>query len=123
MNVYDIAHDLARAVKDSQEMTILKKAMADIESNADAKQMLDDFRQRQADVQRQIMSGETPASDEMENMEKLYEIINMNPTIRNMLEAERRLSIVMEDIQRILSEPLKEIYLIDADDEFSSSQS
>jgi cell fate (sporulation/competence/biofilm development) regulator YlbF (YheA/YmcA/DUF963 family) len=108
MNVYDKAHELARALRESNELKELQLLNNQIQADADSKRMLDGFRHKQAELQQKMMSGEMPAPEEMQQMEKLYEVINMNPALRGIFDAERRLSVVMEDIHRIISEPLQE---------------
>jgi cell fate (sporulation/competence/biofilm development) regulator YlbF (YheA/YmcA/DUF963 family) len=56
-----------------------------IQADADSKRMLDDFRQREAELQQTMMSGEMPAKEEMDKLEKLYEVISLNPSLRRCL--------------------------------------
>jgi cell fate (sporulation/competence/biofilm development) regulator YlbF (YheA/YmcA/DUF963 family) len=109
MNIYDKAYELARALRESSEIKELKQLNEQIKEDADSKRMLDDFRQRQMELQQKMMSGEMPSQEEMGKMEKLYEVINLNPSLRGIFEAERRLSVIMEDVQRIISEPLQDV--------------
>jgi cell fate (sporulation/competence/biofilm development) regulator YlbF (YheA/YmcA/DUF963 family) len=109
MNVYDKAYELARALKESVELKELKQAKAQIDADPDTKRMFDDFRERQMELQKKMMSGEMPPKEDMEKMEKLYEVVGLNPAIRKLFEAERRLSVIMEDVQRIIAEPLGDV--------------
>jgi cell fate (sporulation/competence/biofilm development) regulator YlbF (YheA/YmcA/DUF963 family) len=110
MNVYDKAHELARAFKESGEFKEVRQANDRVSADPDAKRMLEDFRGKQMELQQKMMTGEMPPKDEMEKMEKQFEVINMNTDIRKLFEAERRLSVVMEDIQKIIAEPLQDIF-------------
>jgi cell fate (sporulation/competence/biofilm development) regulator YlbF (YheA/YmcA/DUF963 family) len=109
MNIYDKAYDLARALRESNELKEMKQLNEQIEGDPDGKRMLDDFRQRQIELQQKMLSGEMPSQEEMEKMEKLYEVISLNPSLRRLFEAERRMGVIMEDVQRIISEPLQEV--------------
>ncbi len=71
--------------------------------------MFDDFRKRQYDIQQQLVSGQSLSPETSENMDKLYQAVNSNPLIRQMYEAENRLSVIMDDIQRIITEPIREV--------------
>lgn len=110
MNIYDKAHELAKALKETPEFIELKQAKQAIEADPDAKRMLQDFRTQQVELQEKMMAGEMPPQEEMEKAEKLFQILNMNPIINSMFDAERRLSVIMQDINRIITEPLEEIY-------------
>ncbi|WP_068496986.1 YlbF family regulator [Paenibacillus kribbensis] len=110
MNIYDKAHDLAKALKESKEVEEITAAMKLIETDPEAKQMLNDFRQRQMEVQQRMMSGDMPAQEEMEKMEKLFEVLSLNLNIRRLFDAERRLSVIIEDVNKIISDSLQHLY-------------
>ncbi len=110
MNVYDKAHDLARAIKESSEVADITSAMKLVDADPDSKRMLDNFRQNQIDLQQQMMTGEMPPPEEMEKMEKLFEVLNLNLGIRRLFDAERRLSVVIEDVNKIITDSLSQLY-------------
>lgn len=110
MNVYDKAYELAKALKESGDYRDTLEATRKVDADPEAKRMLDDFRQRQMEIQQRMMSGDMPPKEEMEKLEKIFEVINMNPEVRKLFDAERRLSVIMEDVQKIISEPLREIF-------------
>ncbi|MGM1047924.1 MAG: YlbF family regulator [Bacillota bacterium] len=110
MNIYDKANDLAKAMKESQEVQEITSAMKLIEADPESKQMLDNFRERQMEVQQRIMTGDMPSQEEMEKMEKLFEVLSLNLNIRRLFDAERRLSIIIEDVNKIISDSLQHLY-------------
>ena len=110
MNIYDKANELAKAMKESQEVQEITSAMKLIDADPESKQMLDNFRQRQMEVQQRIMSGDMPSQEEMEQMEKLFEVLSLNLNIRRLFEAERRLSVIIEDVNKIISDSLQHLY-------------
>lgn len=110
MNIYDKAHDLAKAIKESSEVEDIRNAMKLVDADPEAKAMLDNFRQGQMELQQRMMSGEMPPQEEMEKMEKLFEVLNMNLGIRRLFDAERRLSVVIEDVNKIITESLSTLY-------------
>jgi len=114
MNIYDKAHELAKAIKESSEVADIGSALKLVEADPQGKEMLDNFRQSQVELQQRMMSGEMPPQEEMEKMEKLYEVLNLNLGIRRLFEAERRLSVVIEDVNKIISDSLQQLYGADA---------
>ncbi|UNK17285.1 YlbF family regulator [Paenibacillus sp. N3/727] len=110
MNIYDKANDLAKAMKESQEVQEITSALKLIEADPESKQMLDNFRERQMEVQQRIMTGDMPSQEEMEKMEKLFEVLSLNLNIRRLFDAERRLSIIIEDVNKIISDSLQHLY-------------
>ncbi|MEK5641120.1 hypothetical protein BK138_15540 [Paenibacillus rhizosphaerae] len=110
MNIYDKAHDLAKALKESSEVQEISSAMSLIEADPESKQMLEDFRQRQMEIQQRMMSGDMPSQEEMEKMEKLFDVLSLNLNIRRLFEAERRLSTIIEDVNKIIADSLQHLY-------------
>jgi cell fate (sporulation/competence/biofilm development) regulator YlbF (YheA/YmcA/DUF963 family) len=110
MNVYDKAYELARGIKESTEYIDMKQLNDKIAADTEAKRVLDDFRARQVELQQRMMSGDMPPKEDMEKMEKMYEVIILNPEIRKLFEVERRLSVIMDDLQRIITEPIQDMY-------------
>ncbi|WP_433943874.1 YlbF family regulator [Paenibacillus sp. SN-8-1] len=110
MNIYDKAHELAQALKDSQEVQEITAAVKLIDADPDSKRMLDDFRNRQNELQQRMMSGDMPSPEEMENMEKQFEVLSLNLNIRRLFDAERRLSVIIQDVNKIIADSLQHLY-------------
>jgi cell fate (sporulation/competence/biofilm development) regulator YlbF (YheA/YmcA/DUF963 family) len=111
MSIHDKAHELAKAIKESTEVADITNAMKLVETDPEAKAMLDNFRNGQLELQQRMMSGDMPPQEEMEKMEKLFEVLNMNLGIRRLFDAERRLSVVIEDVNKIITESLSQLYV------------
>lgn len=109
MSVHEKANDLANALKESSEFNDMKQAVQDIEANPEAKQMMEDFKVKQQELQQKMMSGQQPAEDEMKQMESQFEVINMNEDVKKIFDAERRFGAIMEDVNKIMSEALQGI--------------
>lgn len=110
MNIYDKAHDLAAALKDSPEVAEITEAMKLVDTDASSKEMLDRFRENQNEVQQRMMTGQMPEPEEMEKMEKQFELLNQNPNIARLFDAERRLSIIIQDVNKIITDSLQHLY-------------
>ncbi|MDQ0897010.1 MULTISPECIES: YlbF family regulator [unclassified Paenibacillus] len=107
MNVHDKAYELAKAIKESREYKDMKEFRSIINGDASSKSLLEDFRNRQNELQQKMAGGDMPPQEDMEQLQKLYEELALNPRINQLFDAERRLSIVLEDVQRIIAEPLE----------------
>ncbi|NLC10849.1 MAG: YlbF family regulator [Firmicutes bacterium] len=106
MNVYDRAHALARAIKESPQLKKYQEAKERLDKDSAAKEMLTDFRKKQMEMQKQKLSGLEISEEQKERLSKLYEIINMNLTVKNFLGAENQLLVMVQDIYKIIGEPL-----------------
>lgn len=56
------------------------------------------------------MQGETPGQEEIEQMNELLEKVKQEPLLATYVELEQRLSVLMGDVQRIISEPLQKLF-------------
>lgn len=104
MNIYDKAHELARLLKNSPEVNEYKKMMDKIKENEENKKIIEDLRKKEFEVYSKQLQGVQITKEEMEAINNLYGIVQHNSVIREYLEAERRFSIMWQDIIRILGE-------------------
>ncbi|WP_435921810.1 YlbF family regulator [Paenibacillus sp. DYY-L-2] len=110
MNIYDKANELAKALRESKEVEEINAAMKLVDSDPESKRMMDDFRTQQNDLQQRMMAGDMPSPEEMEKMEKLFEVLSLNLNIRRLFEAERRLSVIIQDVNKIITDSLQHLY-------------
>ncbi|NBI28270.1 YlbF family regulator [Chengkuizengella marina] len=107
MNIYDKAHELAKALKESDEVKQLNEARVEIDKNEEASKMLQDFTNIQNELQQKMMSGEQPSEEEMEKIQKMYEVLQLNPLLSKLFETEQRISVIVQDVHKIINEPLQ----------------
>lgn len=109
-NVHDLAHQLAKALKSSPEYVGLLQAKQKINTEETSKKMFEHLQQVQMELQMKQMQGQNPTQEELENYQKLFADVQLNPTISQYLHAEKRFAVMMEDINKIMGEPLQELY-------------
>ncbi len=109
MNPYDRAHELVRAIQDSEAFRSMKAAKGKIEPDEQAKRMLNDFHMKQLEFERKQLMGEEPTQSEQEGLQKLYDVLQLHEPVREYLLAEYQLGVLMQDIQKILGEALKDV--------------
>lgn len=105
-NVYDLAHQLARALKNSQEYKEYAQKKNDLYKDEKNKKMVEDFREKVIDIQVKKMSGKEVSQEELDSVKKLEDILRLNPTINEFLIAEYRYSKLIEDISKIIGEAI-----------------
>ncbi len=107
VNPYDAAHNLARALKDSQEFQRFHQLRGSVEKDPKVKDMLDDFRRRQFELQAAQVMGKEPDPTTMEAAERLGEILSQHPGVGDYFQAELRLAQLLADIQKIIAEAVE----------------
>lgn len=110
MTIHDQAHALAKALRESKEVEEITSAMRIINGDPESKRMLEEFRERQTEVQQRMMTGDMPSQEEMEQMEKLFDTLSLNLSIRRLFEAEQNLSVIIQDVNQIISDSLQHLY-------------
>ncbi len=110
MNPYDAAHALAKALRESTEFKELKEAQTNLKADSAALNMLIDFRKEQFELQKQQLSGIEVAPEQKEKLEKLFEVISMNTLIKNFMQLEYRVAVLLQDVQKTIGEATDEIF-------------
>ncbi|NMA91857.1 MAG: YlbF family regulator [Firmicutes bacterium] len=107
MNPYDLAHRLSKALKDSPQFANIRRAQEKIKGDPGAREMLMDFRNKQLQLQRQIIAGQEVTKEQEKELEKLHSIINMNLHVKEFIEAEYRLGTLMKDMEKIITDSVR----------------
>jgi len=107
MSVYDLSHRLARLLKESNEYSSYLEIKKKVMSNSKTKEMLLNFQKEQFKLQSKAVSGQEFTEEEKEKFNKLMEIVKLNNDIQKYMDAEYRMSIMLNDIQEILFSDLE----------------
>ena len=106
-NIHDMARELAAALKESDEYISYMDAKEKASRNPELTDMLNDFQEKQFELQRKQIAGEGPGPEYMEQIQKLYGILMTDPLAASYIQAEVRFSLMVNDIYQILGEAVK----------------
>jgi len=106
-NVYDIAHELARSLKETDQYKDYAAAKAKIDANPDLSKMIEDFQKQSLELQTKQMTGEEPDTALMEQFQKMYQIVLTDPLAAEYMQKQMSLSQIVSDLYGILGEALK----------------
>ncbi|MDD5823653.1 MAG: YlbF family regulator [Firmicutes bacterium] len=106
MNVYDEAHNLAKAIKESNEYRDFDMLRSEVEKDAQLSEMMSQMQQLQIAVQTAQMTGQTPDPSTMSQFQSLYTMLAANPTAAQYLQAQLRLSVMVKDVLEILGDAI-----------------
>ncbi|MEN1970466.1 YlbF family regulator [Lentibacillus sp. N15] len=109
-NIYDSAYDLEQAIRESDEFKGLKDAYEIVMNDPASKQMFDNFRNTQMELQEKQMQGEDISEEEVEKARHIVELVQQHETISKLMEHEQRLNVVINDVSQIITKPLEELY-------------
>ena len=105
---YDKAHDLAHAMRESEEYKELMAAQEAVKADSVATGLVRTFMAQQMQWEYAKLSGAPEADDLQKKQEELMPQIQANTAAANYLQAQMRWSQVSNDIYKIISEPITE---------------
>lgn len=100
---YDLAHQLAKQLKESPEYLAYRKAREAIEKDEKNKKMLKEYKKKEFAARMQIYAGKKD-SEEVKEYQNMGLVLQYNKDITEYLMAEYRMNQVMSDIFKILGD-------------------
>ena len=110
INIYNEINALEATFRKTAEFEALQEAVAVVKADEDALKLFQSFRKVQMDLQQKQMAGEELLEDELVYAQKTAQLAQQNEKILAMLEAEMKLSSVIEEVNRILVKPVQALY-------------
>ena len=104
MNVYDEAHNLARAIKESNEFKEFDRMRKEVEQDADVSAMLGELQKLQIELQTAQMTGSQPGPETMSRVQALSTMLATKPLAAKFMQTEAAFSVMMNDVFRIIGE-------------------
>ncbi|MDA8441579.1 MAG: YlbF family regulator [Peptococcaceae bacterium] len=108
MTAYDLAHALAKELSTGEEYQAFAAAKAKVKQDDANTKMLADFQIKQFEAQQYQLMGQEISREKQQELERLYSLLSLNPTIKEYLETEFRFNRLITDVQKILSEAVPE---------------
>ncbi len=105
-NVYNEAHKLAKAIKESEEYRTYTEKKEIVYSNEKNKEMVENFMNKVLEIQMEQLSGKEVDQEKVEKLNKLEEVLMLNPTIKEFFAAQLRFSQMVQDINTIIGEAI-----------------
>ena len=109
-NIYDLAYELEKALKNSQEYTTLQAKYEETRKDPAAKKLFDQFRNIQMKLQEKQMTGQNISQNEVQEAQSVAAMVQQNPKIVQLMDAEQQMSIAINEVNKIVMKPLDELY-------------
>ncbi len=107
-NPYDKAHELARAIKDSDIFRSYMAARDEIEAIPEYKEKIFQLREKQMEINRAQVLGQEPSSHLMQELTLEFAKLNQQKEIASFFEAEARFIQMFNDVQEIIQKSIKD---------------
>lgn len=112
-NIYDIAYDLEKTLREEPAFLELKKAYEAVKTDEEASALFTEFTSMQQEIQAKQMSGEDLTDEYIAQAQDVAGRATTNEWIQKMMTSEQQLSVLIEDINKIIIKPLQEMYAQD----------
>lgn len=106
MYVYDQAHVLAKAIRETEEYKSLKRQKEKIDGDPALAKMFTQYRNQQFYIQKLQFMGQQVPEETAKKFGQMHDIVIANQVLKTFLEAEQRFGVIMTDIQKILVDGL-----------------
>ena len=110
MSVYDTATKLASENKNSKEYLDFVDNMKIIKKNKNYENLLSEYKKTQYNLQIATMNNKKLDKKTLKNMEEIQNKIRHNDQIYNYILSEEKFNIMMDNINKIIANTIKEDY-------------
>jgi cell fate (sporulation/competence/biofilm development) regulator YlbF (YheA/YmcA/DUF963 family) len=109
-NPYDQAQALVQSLQSTPEYQELKQVQDAIEQNETLKNMLNQYRTIQVEIQTMHLQGRQPTEEVEQKVNQLTQMIEGIPLLKQYLDAEQKFGEIFQDIQQIVMQPVLDLY-------------
>lgn len=106
MNVYDEAHNLARAIKESNEFIQFDNIRKEVDKDETVSNMLKDLQAKQMEIQAAQMTGKEVDPELFSQLQSLSAMIATKPLASQYIQAEGAFSVMINDVFAILGDAM-----------------
>ena len=104
MNIYDQAHALARALKETDEYREYQRLKDVAMENETQKALIEEYKRLQFQLQVSMAGGNSPDPAEIERLQKIAGVLQLSPDASSYILAEYRFQKLLADIYKILGD-------------------
>ena len=106
MNVYDEAHSLARAIRESNEFREFDRMRKEVDKDKECSDMLKELTELQMQLQTAQLSGQQPDKDVFARFQSLSTMVMTKPLAAQYLQAQMAIATMMNDVFGIVGEAI-----------------
>ncbi len=107
MNVYDEAHSLAKAIRESNEFKEFDRMRKAVDADKETSDMLKELTELQMQLQTAQLTGQQPDKDTFARFQSLNTMAMTKPLAMQYLQAQFALATMMNDVFGIVGEAIK----------------
>jgi len=109
-NIYDTANQLEREIRGMEQFQALSASFSKLKEDASAYAVFKEFQEFQLTMQKKVSDGQEMTDEDAEKAQALTEKIQEQSLIADLMQTEQAFSLVLNDLNRIIMTPLRELY-------------
>lgn len=110
VNIYDDLNNLEATFRQTDEFAEVEQAIETVVADEEAAKLFKAFREVQVELQQKQMQGEEIDAEELESAQTIAQNAQENEKIMAMLQAEMKLSGLIDEINGVLMKPVQALY-------------
>ncbi|MGX6961552.1 YlbF family regulator [Vagococcus xieshaowenii] len=110
VNIYDSANQIERDIRETPQFIELKSAFDALKEDEAEYKLFIEFQELQVSFQQKQMTGEEFTDEDAQNAQALTEKVQSSEKIANLMQKEQAFSVIINDLNRIIMTPVKELY-------------
>ena len=107
MNVYDEAHSLAKAIKESNEFREFDRIRKEVDKDKECSDMLKELTELQVQLQTAQLTGQQPDKEVFARFQSLSTMVMTKPLAAQYLQAQMAIATMMNDVFGIVGEAIR----------------
>ena len=110
ININEDLNKLQATLRETDEFVNLQKVVEDVRSDEQSRTLFTNFRDVQTKLQQKQIAGEELTEEEYLYLQKTAQLAQQDLKILAMLEAEMALSKIIEEVNRVITQPIQSLY-------------
>lgn len=110
VNIYDTANQLERELRETDQYKTLQESFDAIKADEEASEIFGEFRNIQQTLQQKQVTGQEISEEEAQQAQEISAKIGENEVISNLLEAEKAVGQMIDDLNQVILKPIQELY-------------
>lgn len=109
-NIYDSANQIEREIRQLEEFKALEQAYAQVKADEEAYRLFKEFQTFQQTLQEKQMNGDEFSEEDAEKAQQISQKIQTKEVINVLMKKEQTFSLIINDLNRIIMTPVRDIY-------------
>ncbi|MGY3703634.1 hypothetical protein BW731_06635 [Vagococcus martis] len=112
-NIYDSANQIEREIRQMDEFLALSSAFDAVKADQEAFELFKAFQELQMTLQQKQMQGEEFSDEDAQKAQEMAEKVQGEALIQDLMQKEQAFSMIVNDLNRIIMQPVQDLYTLD----------